>query len=141
MGSKRTRVSVKGRTGVTMGRREFDRKPLPERWRLRILPVMTTNPLIALRVALPGQPSTRALAKVIGCSHELLRRFELGVVELGPVYLVKYAKAVGSTANEVERRWLFIALEAVHRRRTEIHDRLRELGVSDPRRRAGRKSA
>ena len=116
-------------------------KSLPVRGVGRTLTLMATNPLIALRVALPGQPSTRELAKAVGCSHELLRRFELGVAMLGAGYFTKYAKAVKATPEDVERRWLYVALDEVHRRRTEIQDRLRELGVADPRRRAGRKSA
>lgn len=116
-------------------------KTLPRGGAGRMVAPMATNPLIALRVALPGQPSTRQLAKIVGCSHELLRRFELGVAMLGEAYLAKYAKAVKSTPDEIERRWLYIALDEVHRRRSEIQDRLRALGVSDPRRRAGRKSA
>ncbi len=141
MGSERRRRSVNGPTRATIGRRKLVRKRLPFRTPVPILPGMATNPLIALRVALPGQPSLRDLAPKVGCSYTHLNKFERGVVELSTEQLARYAKAVGIGVCEVELRWLEIALEVNLRERQAIHERMRGLGKSDPRRRAGRKSA
>lgn len=60
---------------------------------------------------------------------------------MGVALVAKYAKAVNSTPEEVRVRWLHAALEANRRRRLELQDELRKMGVKDPRMRRGRKSA
>lgn len=102
---------------------------------------MATNPLIALRVALPEQPSLREMASRLGCSYEMLRQFELGLSMFRAPMLAKYAKLVGVTPEDAERRWLNVRLETLHEMRVEVENKLRHLGVRDPRVRRGRKSA
>lgn len=132
--TKRRRGSLKsdGRAGL---------KLLPGTAVRPIFPGMSSNPLTVLRLAQPGQPSLRDIAELVGCSHTHLHKFERGELALEPELLKRYAKAVSTTVAEVERRWLELALDENLRRRQELHSRLKELGVADPRRRPRRKSA
>lgn len=134
-------MSVKIRARASVRRRREYHKSLPASRVLRILPGMPTNPLMVLRLALPGQPSMREVARKLGCSQTLLNKFERGEIKIGQELLEKYAKVVGRTPADVMERWLHAALELNRQRRLELQADLRALGVKDPRLRRGRKSA
>lgn len=131
----------RGRQGSLKSDARAGLKLLPGTAVRPILAPMSSNPLTVLRLAMPGQPSLRDIAEQVGCSHTHLNKFERGELALEPELLKRYAKAVNATVAEVERRWLELALDENLRRRQELHSRLKELGVADPRRRPRRKSA
>ena len=72
-------MSVKGRTAARIGGREFNRELVPGGLRLLIRPAMATNPLIVLRVVLPGQSSRRLLSAKVSRSHAHQIKFEPGL--------------------------------------------------------------
>jgi transcriptional regulator with XRE-family HTH domain len=102
---------------------------------------MTSTSLSVLRLALPGSPSSREIARQIGCSQQLLHKFERGEGNMSERLLVKYAKLVGHDANEIRKRWLHAALEATRQRRLELLAELKDLSDGARHLRRGRRSA
>jgi transcriptional regulator with XRE-family HTH domain len=86
------------------------------------------NPLEAFRIALPGEPSIRDLAKRIGISHEKLRQFELGETPLSETELAAWAKLVHQPVDEVLRRFYAVRLNFGDGIVRDARDRLREMG-------------
>ena len=91
-------------------------------------PRVSINPLVVLRLALPGEPPLRELAKAIGISHELLRQFEGGESMLSDEKLGLLAKTLRQSKDELVRRFYMVRLgygEALVR---DARRGLRELG-------------
>lgn len=95
----------------------------------------------ALRLALPGAPGLRELAKKLGCSHESVRLFESGERMLPDSQIDRLAKLSRLAPDEIRRRFWYFALERMEHERRRAHEELKALGVSAPRRRSGRRSA
>jgi transcriptional regulator with XRE-family HTH domain len=96
--------------------------------RSRIFGDVGINPLAAFRVALPGEPSLRDLAKRVGFSYELLRRFELGETLLSEKDLATLAKALGKPTDEIMRRFYSLRIDYALEIAKDARRRLRELG-------------
>ena len=94
---------------------------------------MSINPLVVLRLALPGQPTLRELAKVIGISHEALRQFEAGESSLSEEKLALLAKALHQPKDELVRRFYLVRLDYGDGLVRDARSRLRELGVDGKR--------
>lgn len=102
---------------------------------------MSTNPLIALRVARPGQPTLRDLAAKIGCSHAHLHSFELGETMMSDELIAAYAKLVRLDPTDIKRRFWYVAMDRAEETRATARAELRKLGVKDPSVKKPRKSA
>ncbi len=104
-------------------------KGLPSRTALCIVPDVNVSPLSILRLATPGAPRLRAIARKIGCSPEALSKFESGQLDLRAELVRKYARAVKSTPKEVRRRFLYAALAFHHDRMVLIRREMRSRGM------------
>jgi transcriptional regulator with XRE-family HTH domain len=85
---------------------------------------MDLSPLSILRLAVPGAPTLRDVAALIGCSHSAVHMFEMGRYGLSAEKVKAYAKAVGAKPAEVRRRFLIASL-AYHE--TLVRDLRREM--------------
>ena len=86
------------------------------------------NPLVVFRLALPGQPSLRDLAKAVGISHEALRQFEAGESPLSDETLGQLAKALHQPKDELVRRFYLVRLGYGDALVRDARRRLREMG-------------
>lgn len=102
---------------------------------------MSTNPLVALRVALPGQPNLREMSERLDCSVAYFHNFERGDALMSDEKLAAYAKVVRLGVTEIKRRFWSVAIERAEGRRALAREELKKLGVSDPSVKRNRKSA
>lgn len=93
------------------------------------------NPLIVLRLAEDGEPSLRPFADRVGCSHEMLNKFEQGEVMLGEENLAAYCRVTGKSEAEVLRRYHRVRLARAESERADARSHLKALGTT---RRRGR---
>lgn len=98
---------------------------------------MKVSPVTVLRLALPGEPSGRQVARRLGLSANAIHKFELGRGSLSPANLAAYAKLVGVPVREVRKRWLIARLDAHEGEILKLRAALRSLGVQ--RLRAGKR--
>ena len=93
------------------------------------MPGMNLTPLSVLRLAAPGAPKLREVARKIKCSAQALSFFEQGRTAIGADLLKKYARAVKSTPKEVRRRFLFASLAYHDSRCREVRREMLALGL------------
>jgi transcriptional regulator with XRE-family HTH domain len=90
---------------------------------------MNVSPLVILRLGSVGAPSGREVARRIGVSHNAVSMFEQGRSPLSSATKKKYARALRSTAAEVERRWMLSRLEYFERQARRARTQLRKAGM------------
>jgi len=86
------------------------------------------SPLSVLRLAAPGAPSLRELARSCSVSPSALSLFEHGRYSLGPKGIAAYAKAVGQPAKVVRERFLQAAAIYHQLSLRRVRDELGKLG-------------
>jgi transcriptional regulator with XRE-family HTH domain len=87
---------------------------------------MKVTPLSVLRLASPGAPRLREIARMMHCSPSAVSQLELGQRVPSLDFLRRYAKAVGVPLSEVRRRVLLASLAHHEEQSRAIRSELRE---------------
>lgn len=93
-------------------------------------PRMSISPLTAMRLAAPGEPSLREIARRCKLSASAVSLFELGKSPLGPAAMRRYAKAIKRPLSDVQNRSLRAQLRFHQDRALELRALLHARGVA-----------